>query len=119
MGAICKQLTAINEHLTYVVLKMGTNVLDAERMTTDELRDVLLAFKEVATIGNAIVVPSYPANKNEAWDTCVTIIQRTVCYAEQLELRPLMAMDNFDVIYDDINRDALTFDTLLAELTYD
>lgn len=119
MEVIHRQLDAINEHLTYVAIRAGTNVLEPEMMTTAELRDILLAFNEVATIGKAIVVPPYPAEKSDEWDACLTIIQRVVSYAEELELRPLIAMDNFDVMYDDVNRNVLNFDALVGELTYD
>jgi hypothetical protein len=118
METIRNQLVTIDEHLTMLVMEMNTTTLDVDRMTTENLLNVLTTFKTVAQIGKEIVIPPRPEECSVQLDMCLTLLQRTVCYLEQMDLRPIMIMDVFDSVYDNINRDVADFAVHLADITF-
>jgi hypothetical protein len=118
METIRNQLVAIDEYLTMLVMEMNTTILNADKMTTEDLLNVLTTFKTVAQIGKEIVMPPRPEECSVQLDTCLTLLQRTLCYLEQMDLRPIMVMDVFDSVYDNINRDVADFTVHLADITF-
>lgn len=118
METIRNQLVAIDEYLTMLVMEMNTTTLNADKMTTEDLLNVLTTFKTVAQIGKEIVMPPRPEECSVQLNTCLTLLQRTLCYLEQMDLRPIMVMDVFDSVYDNINRDVADFTVHLADITF-
>ena len=118
METIRNQLVAIDEYLTMLVMEMNTTTLNADKMTTEDLLNVLTTFKTVAQIGKDIVIPPRPEECSVQLDICLTLLQRTLCYLEQMDLRPIMVMDVFDSVYDNINRDVADFTVHLSDITF-
>ena len=118
METIRNQLVAIDEYLTMLVMEMNTTTLNADKMTTEDLLNVLTTFKTVAQIGKDIVMPPRPEECSVQLDMCLTLLQRTLCYLEQMDLRPIMVMDVFDSVYDNINRDVADFTVHLSDITF-